>query len=126
MNAAPGRWPLLRDVLVMQVKLVADGLRDLTMSPVLLILGLGAFLIGRPAAAALFYDAVRFGRRTERWIDLFSLGGEVAKDEGSKLDDMLEKVEALVVEQHRRGGITAAAKQALDQALDRLQARTRG
>ena len=47
-----------------------------------------------------------------------------AEPAGPGLDDALAKVEAFVVEQHARGGITETARQAIDRALDALQERS--
>jgi hypothetical protein len=123
MTDAPGRWPLLRDVLALQAKLVADGLRDIVIGPVLLLTGLAAFVTGSRRARALYYDVVRIGRRSEYWINLFAEHDGPAEPAGPGLDDALAKVEAFVVEQHARGGITGTARQAIDRALDALQAR---
>jgi hypothetical protein len=125
MSEARGRWDLLRDVFVVQVKLLADGLRDIALSPVLFVTGMIAVIVGKPSTQALFYDSVRFGRRTEQWLDIFSVGGDVPRDEGPAFDDLIARVEDLLVEQHRRGGVTASARQAIDQALDALQRQRR-
>ena len=39
-NNAPGRWTLIRDVAVFQVKLVFDGMRDVVLLPISLIAGI--------------------------------------------------------------------------------------
>lgn len=124
MNEGPGRWRLLRDVLALQAKLVADGLRDIVIGPVLLVTGLLAFVTGNDRMRTLYYDVVRMGRRSEYWINLFGEHDGPAEPAGPGLDDALAKVEAFVVEQHARGGITETARQAIDRALDALQERS--
>ena len=58
----PDRWQLIRDVAVLQVKLVVDGLRDVLLSPASLIAALGDLILGRNRAHGHFYQVVRFGR----------------------------------------------------------------
>ncbi|MGH8495540.1 MAG: hypothetical protein ACREVN_05345 [Gammaproteobacteria bacterium] len=69
-SEAPGRGRLLRDVGLFQVKLFIDGLRDVMLVPVSLIAAL-IDLLGRHSSGH-FYEVVRIGRRSERWIRLFS------------------------------------------------------
>ena len=124
------RWQLLRDVLVFQVKLGVDALRDVVLSPVSLVAA-AVDLLGRDRARPLFYRVLAEGRRSEGWINLFGEADRIAPrepaphGEGPGIDRMVRRVEALVVEQYERGGITAQAKTAIDRSLDTL-ARTRG
>ena len=123
----PGsRWELVRDALVFQGKLFIDGLRDAAMIPLSLVavvmdvLGIG----GR--AGRNFYDVVLVGRQTEEWIDLFSAADRLlpqsTEDRSpSGLDALVQRLEDIVVEEYRRGGITTTAKDAVDRALDNLQ-----
>ena len=116
MNAPPaGRSRLLRDLVVLQIKLMADALRDIVVSPVALVAALIGLLSGKPAATGLFYDVVRFGRRTEKWIDPFSAGGDEQKDEAG-LDEALNRIHGQLMAEYERGGVSAAAKRAIDQA----------
>ncbi len=117
------RWRLIRDVLAFQLKLFVDGVRDFVMMPV----SLGAAvldLIGvGPRPGHQFYRLLRFGRETDRWIDLF---GAVEPDRltGAApigLDALIERIERVVVQEYDRGGITSAAKRSVDRALDALQ-----
>jgi hypothetical protein len=120
-----GRWSLIRDVLVFQLKLGVDALRDLVLSPV----SIGAALLDLVAADRdrhLFYKVLLAGRRTEAWIDLFGAGGRVEPErpargaERPQLDRVIERVEALIVDQYERGGVTAQAKHTIDRSLDAL------
>ena len=117
MTGPPGRAQLLRDLVVLQIKLFVDGLRDLLMSPVALFAALFGLLVGKPHAIQVFYDVVRFGRRTERWIDPFSAGGPVEHGPEPSLDEVLSGLEG----QLKSGAISGAARQAVEQALAALR-----
>ena len=70
--ARPAHWTLLRDIGVLQVKLVIDGFRDLLLVPASLIAGLISLVNtqnGKPGSE--FYELVSVGRQSERWINLF-------------------------------------------------------
>jgi len=129
-NAAGGRWALIRDVAVFQVKLIVDGLRDLVLVPVSLVAGFISLLKGGAGPGPEFYDLLRFGRRSERWINLFGAANQVhgpeSQDDQFPADDMDEivsRLESFVVDEYNKGGVTAQAKQRLDQALNRLSRR---
>jgi hypothetical protein len=124
---APDRWTLIRDALVIQFKLVVDGLRDVVLVPASLVaalISLARSEDGRPGPE--FYDLLAFGKRTERWIDLFGahrrVAGEApAEEQEAGIDELVARVEAYVVDEYRRGGVTAQAKEQIDRALDALQ-----
>lgn len=116
------RWQFLRDVLVFQLKLLMDGLRDLLMSPVSIVAALVGVIVNRDEPGEYFYRALRFGKLSERWINLFgaaySRPGQKGGSRGA--DEWFQRIENILVEQHGRGGMTAQAKQAIDRALDGL------
>lgn len=131
-NDGPDRWMLIRDIAVFQVKLLFDGFRDLLLVPISLIAGLLSLVRGGKKPSSEFYDLLKVGRRSERWINLFAaashLHGPPTQDERFPVDDvdeMVSRVESFVVDEYRRGGITAQAKERVDQALDLIQRRAR-
>lgn len=128
------RWRMIRDLAVLQFKLVVDGLRDLLLVPASLvaaIVSLASGTGGRPGPQ--FYRLLAFGKQSEHWINLFGALKNAPPDpeiEGrfpaTDIDDVVSRVESFVVEEYRRGGMTAQAKDRLDRALDALQRRGRG
>jgi hypothetical protein len=128
----PDRWTLIRDVAVLQVKLLVDGFRDLVLVPISLFAGLISLVRGGAKPGPEFYDLLRIGRRSERWINLFGAASRVhgpptAEDRFpvEDIDEMVSRVEAFVVDEYQRGGVTAQAKDRLDSALDLLHKKTR-
>lgn len=122
-----GRWALIRDVAVFQVKLLLDGFRDLLLVPISLVTGLVSLVNYGKEGGSEFYDLLRLGRRSEIWINLFGAvrrGQEAdAADRDSYLtnmDEVVARVETFIVDEYRKGGVTAQAKSRLDKALDSL------
>lgn len=122
------RWTLIRDVGLLQVKLIVDGFRDLLLVPASLIAGLISVFSTGSYESTVFYRLVCMGKQTEQWINLFgayenapeSLRAEYKIDQKS-LDDIVGKVEGFVVDEYKKGGVTKQAKQQIDRALRELQ-----
>ncbi|MCB9756169.1 MAG: hypothetical protein H6713_40130 [Myxococcales bacterium] len=147
-----GRWALIRDLAVFQLKLFVDGLKDLVLSPLSLIAGVLDLVIGGERPGRLFHGVLRTGASFERWVRLFGAAErdatsrdgagrdgagrdatadgrrealEAAPERRDGLDAHIAQLERLLVEQHRQGGLTANAKRALDRALDALESSSR-
>jgi len=122
------RWTLIRDIAVFQVKLLVDGLRDLILLPVSLVTGLVSLLTGGSTPGPEFYELLRVGRRSERWINLFGAAERIygiEEDDGyfaaEDIDKLVARVETFVVDEYQKGGVTTQAKERVDQALNRLR-----
>ena len=125
-------WVMIRDIAVLQFKLVVDGLRDLILVPASLIAGiisLAKSSDGRPGSE--FYRLVSIGRQSERWINLFGALRNAPPDVIERehfgtadIDEIVEKVEAFVIDEYQRGGVTAQARDSIRQAMDRMRRKT--
>ncbi len=115
------RWRLMRDVLVFQLKLFIDGLRDLLMSPISLVAGIGGLLFRREQPELWFEQTLDLGRRSEVWINLFGRRSFKQRNAEHGFDELVGQVEARLLDQYERGGVTAQAKSAIDKAIDALQ-----
>lgn len=122
------RWTLIRDIGLLQVKLIVDGFRDLLLVPASLIAGLISVLSPGKYERTLFYRLVCIGKQTEGWINLFGAYENAPESvraeyviKGQHLDDLVGKVENFVVDEYNKGGVTQQAKQKIDKALDELQ-----
>jgi len=123
----PDRWTLIRDILVLQLKLVVDGLRDFILVPISLVIGIASLVKGGDSPGSQFYELLRTGRRSERWINLFGAaervyGPSIDDDRfpTEDIDEMVSRVESFVVDEYSKGGVTRQAKNQLDRALDSL------
>jgi hypothetical protein len=102
------RFPVFRDVIVFQVKLLVDGLRDLLLSPVSIFAALIDLLVPGDDGGRRFYAVVHFGRRTERWINLFGAADRHGPDDSPKgVDMLLEELEGLMRDPQRRDEASA-------------------
>lgn len=127
-NDAPDRWTLIRDLMVFQLKLLVDGLRDLLLVPLSIGAGIVSLLKSGSQPGSEFYDLLRVGRRSERWINLFGAIHQVpdAPEQNDPfptedIDKLVDKVESFVITEYRKGGVTTQAKDRLDRAIDTLQ-----
>ena len=123
------RWTLIRDIGVLQVKLVVDGLRDIVLVPASLIAGiisLATSTDGKPGTQ--FYRLLAWGKESEHWINLFGAvknSPESIQQSASfgdrDIDDIVGRLETLVVDEVNRGGVTSQAKARLEKILDAMQ-----
>jgi hypothetical protein len=111
------RWLFIRDLAGFSVKLLIEALRDLVLIPLALLAGAAGLVLGGARPERFFQEVLEIGRRFDAWLNLF---GEHDAERGS-LDEHLRRLEAVVREQHARGGATAQARRAIDRALDAVQ-----
>ena len=130
----PPLWTLIRDIAVLQVKLVVDGLRDLILVPASLIAGIISLSKTKDGAPGTeFYTLVGVGKQSERWINLFgaykNAPPEVTEENhfgDADIDDIVSRVESFVVDEYKRGGVTAQARDRMNRAMDAMRRRKEG
>ena len=112
------RGKLIRETAVLQLKLLADGIRDAILIPLSLVAALLGLVEGGTNCDEKFRRVVKLGRRSERWINLFGdqppLG--VSHPAGS-MDSILNQVESVVMEQYRKGRSAAETRAAVRDAM---------
>ena len=116
-NESP-RFTLIRETAILQLKLIADGFRDALLIPVSLLAALIGLLRGGEDCDREYRRVIKLGRRSERWINLFGhqqpLG--LSHPAGS-MDKILSQVEAVVMDQYRKGRSTAETRAAVSKAM---------
>ena len=128
----PDRWTLIRDAAVLQFKLTVDGLRDLILVPVSLVAAVASLVSGKDGSPGPhFYKLLAAGKRSERWINLFGAYENAPDDviaknqfDDASIDDIVNRMENFVVDEYKRGGVTAQAKARIDKALNAMQRKT--
>ena len=98
------RIELIRETVVLQVKLLVDGLRDAILIPISLVAALVGLLRGGPDCNREFRRVIKLGRRSERWINLFGHQRPLSsKPVTGSMDSILDQVENTVMAQYKRG-----------------------
>jgi len=113
------RVTLFREAAILQLKLLADGARDAMLIPVSLLAALLGLVEGGENCDRYFRNVLKLGRRSERWINLFGHQEPLdAAHPASSMDNILGQVEAVVMDQYRKGKSTSETRAAVRQALE--------
>ena len=131
--SSAARWKLLRDLGVLQVKLVVDGLRDIILVPASLIAGIISIVSSNDGKPGLqFYRLLAWGKESEVWINLFGAvknSPEAVEQPqpfgNTDIDDIVGHLETFVIDEVKRGGVTTQARDRLDKILDAVQRKRR-
>lgn len=78
------RWVIIRDLLIFQLKLFLDGLKDIFLVPLSLGAAVLDLLLPGSRPGRRFYAVMRLGESYDRWLSLFA-----AADKACALDDGL-------------------------------------
>ena len=112
------RGALIRESVIFQLKLLADGFRDLMLLPISLIATLVGVVRGGDEPDREFRQVIELGRQSEQWINLFGQHEPIHKaGSAGSIDLLLTRAEEVVREQAREGGISDAASTAIGRAL---------
>jgi hypothetical protein len=126
-EASPSkRAKLIREAVIFQLKLMADGFRDLVLLPVSLIATIIGLLRGGDEPERELNQVLKIGRETEEWINLF---GNHERQEsthaGASIDALFAKVEETLKQQYVTTGTSAKAQAEIDEALKAAHDKTR-
>ena len=123
------RWKFLRDVVVFQLKMLLDNVRDLVLMPVAAVAALSDLILKGDREGARFYRVLRWGRHSERVIDVYSAienhppdTFEIGRD--YTVDGVIARLESVVAREVDKGGTAASIKSAMDRAIDQIHAGT--
>jgi hypothetical protein len=115
------RWRLLRDLGAFVLKVGLETIRDLVLIPLALLAGLAGLVLSPADPERFFREVLRLGARFDDFLDLFGAAARqqaLAPPGATRIDDLVDGIEAVLREQHQKGGVTVAAKDAIDRALD--------
>jgi hypothetical protein len=65
------KWVLIRDLIIFQIKLVLDGMKDIVLSPVSFAAAAADILFPGRRAGHRFYAVMAVGEKFDRWLNLF-------------------------------------------------------
>jgi len=119
------RGILIRNTVVFQLKLMADGFRDLLLLPISLIATIIGLLRGGDEPEREFNQVIEVGRDSEEWINLF--GNHDVPDSTNavaSIDALFTKVEKTLKQQYLAAGTSAKAQAEIDEALQAAHNKT--
>lgn len=120
------RWRFLRDVVVFEAKLALNNLHNFFQIPVTLAVAVFDLLVRGKEEGERFYKLVEWGRTIDDSIDIYSIieHRERSLNKDYTVDAVIGRLEAVIVREYEKGGSAATVKQAVDRAIDEMQART--
>jgi hypothetical protein len=116
------RWKFMRDVVVFQLKMFLDNVRDLVLMPVSLVAALIDLILRGDREGARFYRVLRWGRHSETVIDVYSAIEQHPPDDFEIREAYT--VDGVIAREVEKGGTAASIKSAMDRTIDQLHART--
>lgn len=132
LTAQPGsneHWTFLRDVLVFQLKMLLDNVRDFALMPVSLVAALIDLIFKGERQGSLFYQVLRWGAHSEEVINVYSAIESHARPEVNPnytVDAVIARLEGVLVRECEKGGTAASIKAAMDRTIDQIQIETSG
>jgi hypothetical protein len=114
------RMDLIWQVVVFQFKLIADGLRDLLLSPISIAAAIMGLIAGGEDPDQYFRRVLKLGRRSETWLNLFG-----HHRRGPTADRLAEPLQHTLEAEFERDGWVRRGANQLNALLDAANARTR-
>jgi hypothetical protein len=120
------RFELIRNTVVFQLKLMADGFRDLLLLPISLVAALVGLLRGGSEPEREFNRVLDLGRETEHWINLFGRYDEAdTKRAVASMDSLFNRVEETLKQQYQSEGTSERVQAQIASVLDAVQRKAR-
>jgi hypothetical protein len=122
-------WKFLRDVLVFQLKMLLDNIRDFALMPISLIAALIDLIFKGERQGTLFYQVLRWGAHSEEVINVYSAidtHWRPAVNPDYTIDAVIARLEGVLVRECEKGGTAASIKTAMDRAIGQIQVETSG
>src|SRR5262245_33271269 len=92
----PTRGWLVKEVAVLQLKLLLGAARDLVLTPVTLAAASIDFVLIRNHPPRFFQTVLQLGKRSDEWIDTWSVAREAHEPPRENVDALLRRVEEVV------------------------------
>ena len=128
MNPEPVANPrsLARDVLLLQVKLLLDALRDVVLSPLTLAAAAIDLALSRWQSPRYFRAVLRLGQRSDDWIDLWAAIRGARATDRPNVDLLLARVEEVVSDPKAGARRARVLKRWAERELARARRRVAG
>ena len=108
----------VKRLLVFQVKLAVDALRDIVLSPVSIICTLLDSVQNKSGKNSYFEKLMVFGRSTEKRINLFEQHQiETSFNKDASIDTVLNRVESVILKEYKEKHISKKTLGAIENAI---------
>jgi hypothetical protein len=123
---ADARWKFIRDVTVFELKLALNNVHNFFQIPLTFGIAVFDLVVRGKTEGERFYKMVELGRSIDDAIDIYSIVAhrERSLNKDFTVDSVLARVEGVIVKEFEKGGTAASVKQAVDKAIDEMQAKT--
>ena len=95
-DLATTRKSLIRDVVLLQFKLLLGAARDLALTPVTLGAALLDLILSKRQPPRYFHQVLRLGERSDHWIGVWSAAHRDESPQRGNVDALLASVEEVV------------------------------
>ena len=105
------RWKFLRDVVVFQLKMFLDNVRDFALMPISLFAALIDLVFKGKGHGSLFYQVLRWGAHSEEVIDVYSAIEAHERprvNPNYTVDAVIARLEGVLVRECEKGGTAAS------------------
>ena len=135
----PNRWQVLRDTIAFQFKLLMDGARDVLLSPISIGAAIFGLIFSPDNPGVYFNRLIKFGRKTDAWINLFGASHYDPNSETRDSNDIdskdkarntkkdissdayVKKLENLLIAEYNKGGLIKDLIEGTDTLLEKLR-----
>jgi hypothetical protein len=119
------RWKFLRDVGVFQFKLFLNNVHNFVQIPLTLVVAAVDLIFKTEPEGTRFYKLLEYGRTIDDSIDIYGVIAHREKSMNASytVDNIVSKVESVIVSEYQKGGTAATVKAAVDKVIDEMQTR---
>jgi hypothetical protein len=110
----------LKLLMIFQLKLGLDALRDVLLSPVSIIAMLLDIVLRHDPKQSYFLRLMHFGRLSDHWINLFGIKQPFQKHRSDSVDHWLSQIEGVIKEQQSDGKLSESAKSKIEQYMAKI------
>jgi hypothetical protein len=128
MNDAPKRKarPLIRAVIILQLKLLLGAGRDLVLIPIALAAALWDLITLKRKDPRAFRFVLAIGEKTDRWIDVWYANHDNQAEPRENVDALLLRVEQVVRDRERGAREARVLKRWAERQIARAKQRASG
>ena len=118
------RRKLIRDVVLLQFKLLLGAARDLALTPITLVAAAIDFVFSARQAPRYFPLVLRLGERSDHWIDLWSAARDADAPPRENVEALLSRVEEVVRDPSTGARRARVLKRWAERQISRARQRT--